>query len=201
MMKKISVLCFLLVLLLLPNSVLAINEVNIYFFHSNSCDICNQERIYLEALKQRYPNMRVYSYEISDSANQELMQKAKSLYQETRSGVPYTIIGDSSYLGFSQNNKALFQRKVYEYSKNAYTNKLGQELGITYRNDLEGEVLEYKNNEDYQIEETSGNTHNTTPIKTQKDRLNRISIYLIGAGVILAIVAVVIHIVEKGKRV
>ena len=200
MMKKICVLCFLL-LLLLPNNVLAINEVNIYFFHSKSCDICNQERIYLEALKKRYPNMRVYSYEISDSTNQELMQKAKSLYQETRSGVPYTIIGDSSYLGFSQSNKALFQKKVYEYSKNAYANKLGQQLGIPYRNDLEGEVFEYKNNEDYQIEESSGNTHNKTPIKTQKDRLNKISIYLIGAGVVLGIVAVVIHIVEKRKRV
>lgn len=196
-MKKLSVLCFLLVLLLLPNNVLAINEVNIYFFHSNDCDICNQERIYLEALKQRYPNMRVYSYEISDQSNYDLMQKAKNLYQETRSGVPYTVIGDSSYLGFSQNNKALFQKKVYEYSKIAYANKLGQELGITYRNDLEGEVVEYKNNDDYQIEETSGNSHQTTPIDNKNKKIDQVSIYLIGAGVTLSIIALIIYWFEK----
>lgn len=196
-MKRIGLICFLFLLLWIPNKVFAINEVNIYFFHSNSCDICNQERVYLDALKKRYPNMRVYSYEISDSSNFELMQKAKSIYQETRSGVPYTVIGDSSYLGFSQNNKALFQRKVYEYSKNAYTNKLGKELGISYRNDLEGEVVEYKNNEDYQIEETSGNTHVTTPIKSQQDKIDRVSIYLIGSGVILSIIAFIIYLFEK----
>lgn len=196
-MKGISVLCFLFLLLFLPNNVLAINEVNIYFFHSSSCDICNQERVYLEALKRRYPNMRIYSYEISELSNYDLMQKAKNIYQENRSGVPYTVIGDSSYLGFSQNNKALFQKKVYEYSKNAYINKLGKELGITYRNDLEGIVEEYKNNEDYQIEEVSGNPHKTTPINNKNKKIDQVSIYLIGAGVVLSIIALIIYWFEK----
>lgn len=196
-MKRIGLICFLFLLLWIPGKVFAINEVNIYFFHSNSCDICNQEKIYLEALKQRYPNMRIYSYEIHDSVNFELMQKAKKLYQETRSGVPYTVIGDSSYLGFSQNNKALFQRKVYEYSKNAYENKLGKELGVSYRNDLEGTVEEYKNNDSYQIEETSGNSHKTTPINNKNKKIDQVSIYLIGAGVTLSIIALIIYWFEK----
>ena len=99
-MKRLNFICLLLLLLIVPNHVLAVNEVNVYLFYQDSCDICKQEKVYLEALKERYPNMRVYSYEVGDSSNYEMMQKAKNLYQETRSGVPFTVIGDSSYLGY-----------------------------------------------------------------------------------------------------
>ena len=201
-MKKIWIGCFLLLLLLIPNNVYAINEVNVYFFHSDSCDICSQEKVYLEALQKRYPNMRIYSYEISENNNNELMQKAKALYNESRTGVPYTVIGDSAYLGFSQANKALFQKKVYEYSNKSYQNKLGQELGISYRNDLEGEVEEYKDNDQYQIEESSGIVRepSTTETKDGYDKY-KISFYLVGAGLILAVIAFIIHILEKRGRI
>lgn len=201
-MKKLKMILLILVLLIIPIKTFAINEVNIYFFHSDTCDICEQEKIYLEALKKRYPNMRVYAYEVSDSVNNELMLKAKKLYNKTSNGVPFTVIGDSAYLGFNQNNKALFQRKVYEYSKKAYENKLGKELGINYRNDLEGEVQEYKNNDSYTIEETSGITHVTTNNQTKPsyDKY-KISLYLITSGVALAIIAYIIHILEKRGRI
>lgn len=200
-MKRLKFICLLLLLLIVPNHVLAVNEVNVYLFYQDSCDICKQEKIYLEALKERYPNMRVYSYEVGDSSNYEMMQKAKNLYQETRSGVPFTVIGDSSYLGFSQNNKALFQKKVYEYSKTKYENKLGNLLGISYRNDLEGEVKEYTKNDDYKIEETSGKPNTTTTNKKSGYDKYKVSIYLIASGVILAIVAYFIHILEKRGRI
>lgn len=201
-MKKIKIILLLLVLLIIPTNTFAINEVNIYFFHSDTCDICKQEKIYLEALKKRYPNMRVYSYEVSDSYNNNLMLKAKNLYNKTSSGVPFTVIGDSAYLGFNQSSKALFQKKVYEYSKNAYENKLGKELGINYRNDLEGEVEEYRNNDSYQIEESSGiiNTPTSNQNKTSYDKY-KISMYLITAGVVLATIAYIIHILEKRGRI
>ena len=146
--------------------------------------------------------MRIYSYEIHESNNNELMLKAKNLFKETRTGVPYTVIGDSAYLGFAQNSKALFQKKVYEYSKNSYQNKLGQELGISYRNDLEGEVKEYKNNDQYQVEEYSNNTpSSTTTTKSSTYDKYKISIYLIAAGVILALIAYFIHLLEKRGRI
>lgn len=200
-MKRIVFLIFMLLVLVIPNNVLAINEVNVYFFHSDDCSICSQEKIYLEALKQRYPNMRIYSYEISDNNNYELMQEAKNLYQETRTGVPYTVIGDSAYLGFSQNSKALFQKKVYEYSKNAYNNELGKKLGISYRNDLEGEVVEYKDNDQYQIEESSNNTSHSSSTKTNNYDKYKISICLVVVGFVLALIAYVIHRLEKRGRI
>ena len=68
-MKRLNFICLLLLLLIVPNHVLAVNEVNVYLFYQDSCDICKQEKVYLEALKERYPNMRVYSYEVGDSSN------------------------------------------------------------------------------------------------------------------------------------
>lgn len=199
-MKNKWLFCLLLLMLLIPSNVFATNEVNIFFFHSSSCDVCNQEKVYLEALKQRYPNMRVYSYEINDSSNNELMLKAKNMYNETRSGVPYTVIGDSAYLGFSQANKALFQRKVYEYSKNSYQNKFGRELGISYRNDLTDEVKDYKNNDQYQIEESSGNIRKPSKIKKSGYDKYLVTIILVSAGVVLAIIAFIIRLMEKRGR-
>ena len=193
--------CFLSLLLLIPNSVFAINEVNVYFFHSNDCDICVQEKVYLEALQKRYPNMRIYSYEISENNNNALMLQAKELYNVTRTGVPYTVIGDSAYSGFSQTSKALFQKKVYEYSKNSYQNKLGMQLGISYRNDLEGEVQEYKDNEQYQIEESSGVVREPSKIKENGYDKYKVSFYLVGAGLILSVIAFVIHTIEKRGRI
>lgn len=197
-MKKLKFILLVILLLIIPNSVLALNEVNIYFFHSDTCDICRQEKIYLDALKQRYPNMRIYSYEISSSTNRELMANAKQMYNQTSNGVPFTVIGDTAYLGFSQSKKALFQKSVYEYSNKKYQNKLGNSLGISYRTDLEGKVEEYKDNADYQIEESSGNPR--VPVKEKKgyDKY-KVTLYLVGAGAGLALLAGIIYIVERKK--
>lgn len=204
-MKKIKMFLLLFLLLVIPTNTWAINEVNIYFFHSEKCDICKQEKIYLEALTQRYSNMRIYYYEINDSNNYQLMQKAKNMYNITSNGVPFTVIGDKAYLGFSQTKKALFQKAVYEYSKTTYNNKLGKELGISYRTDLEGEVIEYKDNDDYQIEETSGknnetsSTNNTNNSKPAFDKY-KVSFYLVTTGVVLSFIAYIIYMLEKRGR-
>ena len=197
-MKKLLTIFIFSILLLIPTKALAINEVNIFLFYKENCNICDQEKIYLQALQKRYPNMRIYSYNVDDIDNYNLMSKAKSIYNQKGDGVPFTVIGDKAYLGFSQGKKALFQKYVYEYSKKSYTNKLGKELGITYRNDLEGTVEEYKNNDSYQIEESSGRV--PTPIKKDNgyDKY-KVTIYLVGAGISLALIAGIIYMVDRKR--
>ena len=195
-MKKLLFCLLVYFVLLIPINAFAINEVNIYLFHSDSCDFCKQEKVYLEALKQRYSNIRVYSYEISDPFNKSMMEEAKAMYGFTEPGVPFTVIGDSAYLGFSQAKKAVFQNKVYEYSKNSYQNKLGQRLGISYRNDLEGEVEEYKDNNEYQIEESSGIVREPTKSTSNYDKYKS-SIYLVSIGLILIFMYFIIRYLER----
>lgn len=201
-MKKIIILTLALITFVLPSNIYAMNEVNVYFFYSNDCNFCSQENAFLEALKQRYPNMRIYKYEVSGDANYSLMKQAKELYNIKDSGVPFTIIGDTTYLGFSQSKKSGMQKEVYRYSKEKYDNKFGTNiLNIGYRTDLEGEPTEYKDNDDYQIEETG-------PMKTASPSKNNLSlsgkykssIILISIGVILGMIALVLSLLERRKR-
>lgn len=202
-MKKRWFLIFSFFLWILPIQTFAMNEVNVYFFYSDDCNFCSQEKAYLEALKQRYPNMRIYKYETSGDANLALMNQAKALYGVTESGVPFTIIGDTTYLGFSQGKKSQMQKSVYEYSTKAYDNKFGTSvLQIGYRTDLEGTPTEYKDNSDYVIEESG--PMQTASTKKEGKPLNgkyRASIILVSVGVITGLTALLISIYERRHRI
>ena len=202
-MKKILITSLLFLILLIPNSVYALNEVNVYFFHSSSCNICEQERIFLKALQQdRYPNIRIFDYEISDPDYYNLMLQAKALFNEKGEGVPFTVIADTPYYGFNQGIKGAFQRTIYKASVNKYENKFGQKIGETYRTDLQGTVQEYKANSNYTVEETSGKVHE--PTKTPKEKTSiyikyRNSFILISAGAVLLVIFIILSIKEFRK--
>ena len=202
-MKKIFYILILFLLILIPGNCYAtINEVNVYFFHDTDCSICEQERVYLQALqKDRYPNMRIYSYEINSNNNKELMEKAKKMFGITKTGVPFTVVGDKALIGFTQGMKGEFQHAVYTYSKTAYTNKLGKELGITYNNKLEGTVKEYKEKDNYVVEETSGKPHKTSADYNKEEEFKKYqtSIILISVGVLLLVIYIVLKIRERRR--
>ena len=201
-MKKIFFISMLLLIMVIPSSCFAMNEVNVYFFHSKDCNICEQERVYLQALKKdRYPNMRIYAYEIGTQTNYDLMERAKKLYNESRTGVPFTIVGDKVFYGFSQGSKSQIQQAVYNYSINSYQNKLGNELGISYSKDLQGEVKQYNEKADYVVEETSGIERKPSEPANKKFEFNkyRNSIILISAGLILFIIYLILKIRERRR--
>lgn len=202
-MKKILITCLLFILFLMPSEAFALNEVNIYFFHRSSCNICEQERVFLKALQQdRYPNIRIFDYEISDPDYYNLMLEAKNMFNEKGEGVPFTVIADTPYYGFNQGIKGAFQRAIYKASVNKYENKFGQKIGETYRTDLQGTVQEYKDNANYTIEETSGKVHE--PSKTPKEQTStyqkyKNSIILIAAGIVLLIIFLILSIRDFRK--
>ena len=201
-MKKLLYLAFLLVLFIVPSKCYAkVNEVNIYFFHDNDCSICEQERIYLQALKNdRYPNMKIYSYEINNPNNNELMARAKKMYNITKTGVPFTVIGDKAFIGFTQAMKGELQHAVYTYSINNYQNQLGKSLGIAYEK-IEGTAKEYKEKENYVVEENSGITHKNSADYAKESELERykMSIILVSAGVLLLILYIILKIKERRR--
>ena len=201
-MKKLLYLVLLLVLFIVPiNCFAQVNEVNVYFFHDSDCSICEQERVYLQALKNdRYPNMKIYSYEINDSKNNELMATAKKMYNITKTGVPFTIIGDKAYIGFTQAMKGELQHAVYTYSINNYQDKLGKQLGITYSK-IEGTAKEYKEKENYVVEENSGITHKNSADYAKESELERykVSIILVSAGILLLVLYIILKVKERRR--
>ena len=106
------------------------NLVNIYLFHSNTCPHCKEEIKVLDELQKDYPNMKVYKYEISDRENALLLNEVADLYNIKVNGVPFTIIGDKYFIGFSHDSgKATFIATIEYYSDNGYIDKVGEHLG------------------------------------------------------------------------
>ena len=199
-MKKFLIL-LIMIFVLVPSNCMALNEVNIYFFHNDNCDICKQEEVYLKALQERYSNIRLYSYETSKQENYDLMLEAREMFNDTRKGVPFTVIADTPYHGFNEASKGSMQNAVYKASNNKYENKLGQKLNISYKDDLEGEVKEYKENSSYKIEEPG--EEGTHPDYKEKDstfKKYQASIVLVGIGIVLAIIYLFVKLLERRGR-
>lgn len=84
-----------------PNSEKISNEINIYFFWSYGCPHCSQEKPFLEKLEQKYDNLKIHSFEVSNSReNANLLGKIGEELNVDVSGVPFTIVGQKYFIGW-----------------------------------------------------------------------------------------------------
>ncbi len=132
-MKKISYIIIGLFLLLIPFLVNAkdSNKVTLYLFHSYTCIHCQAERVFLNEIKDKYPNLVVKEYEISDPKNEKLMTKVKEVFNNKSPYVPFTTIGTKDYIGFSDITADLIEQSIVEYSNKDYCDLTGVYLGET----------------------------------------------------------------------
>lgn len=125
------------------------NLVNIYLFYSDTCPHCAKEKELLDEIVDKYDNVRLYKYEIGDEDNSKLLDEVASLYNTTVSGVPFTVIGDKIYKGFSyENSKVKFMGTVDYYSNYGYVDRVGEYIGgielPSYQiNDDDVEITDY----------------------------------------------------------
>jgi len=105
-MKKIflSFSLFILILgILIPNFVLAQKPfLEINFFYSSTCPHCSAEKIFLQKIEKKYPEIKINSYLSEDEKNQKLLQDLCKKYgiEKYLGLVPMTFIGDEFFLGF-----------------------------------------------------------------------------------------------------
>jgi thiol-disulfide isomerase/thioredoxin len=160
-MKKINrfLICLTFLLLLLPiNTRASSNKVNVYLFYGSTCPHCKAEKEVLEDLKDKYPNLNIYKYEVwGSSKNRKLMNNVANEMNVTVTGVPFTIIGTKTYIGFSDTSgKSEFEKVIKAYSKVAeYKDPAGKILRVTNNNSnltYEDIVSADKNGSDYIID-------------------------------------------------
>lgn len=126
-------LTFLLLILALPVKAQQNNKnlVNIYFFHSNDCTHCHSEKKFLDTLEVRYNNIKIYRYEIHSEENNQIRKNVQDLYDIKTNGVPLTIIGDTPYIGYSEEKSNItFIKTIEYYSKYGYIDQVGNLLKI-----------------------------------------------------------------------
>lgn len=128
-MKKIKILVLLITLFFINTiSIHALekNLVNIYLFYSKTCQHCEKEIKLLNEIEKNNDNVRVYKYEINNQENSLLFSKVTDMFNIKATGVPFTIIGEKTFVGFSyENSKKKFMATIDYYSKYGYEDKVG----------------------------------------------------------------------------
>ena len=99
-MKKLKILIFS-ILLLIPINISAKEKVSLYLFHSETCTHCQAEIKYLKELEKKYDNLKINLYEVSNKENQKKMLTVKEKLKIDSPNVPFTVIGNYYYIGFS----------------------------------------------------------------------------------------------------
>ena len=132
-MKKI-IKFILFLLLIIPTSTLALSKdyndyvgkyynikndekVNIYLFYSKICPHCQKEEKYFETLKEKYQDkINIYTYEVTENkTNNEIMKSLKKELKEYSQGVPFTIIGSKTFLGYDESLNERIENTIESY--------------------------------------------------------------------------------------
>lgn len=134
MLKKIKYLLFLLLisLIFIPN-VNAKEAVNLYLFWGDGCPHCAAEKEYLTKLEKEFDNLKVTKYEVwHNRENDTFLKKVLSQTNNTFTGVPVTIVGETTIKGFSLETEKEIRRAVTYYSAHKHRDVVAEIKNGTY---------------------------------------------------------------------
>lgn len=109
-MKNLKYLFVLLMLLIVPVMVYAEGEettreeVKVYFFRGEGCSHCAEAEAWFQSIEEEYGSMfKIVDYETwYDENNAALMKKVAEARGEEANGVPYIIVGNKSWNGYTE---------------------------------------------------------------------------------------------------
>lgn len=119
-MKKIkSLLLVLTILAVFPLGVFAKEKVNVYLFKREGCMYCAGALSFFESLSEdeEYQNyFNLVTKDVSNIENSNLMNKTAKKLGVTLSGVPFIVIGEQHFEGYTES----YNDSLKEAIKNAY---------------------------------------------------------------------------------
>jgi thiol-disulfide isomerase/thioredoxin/cytochrome c biogenesis protein CcdA len=92
----------------------------IYFFWGDGCPHCAEEKIFLEQMKEKYPELEVEMFETwNNRENAQLFREAADAYNIRSRLVPTTFIGDfDPIVGYSERINSEIERKIADCIEN-----------------------------------------------------------------------------------
>lgn len=117
-MNRIRKIIITALLLFIPFVVSADEKtLRVYLFHQESCPHCKKEIQYLEELKNKYSNLDVVTYEVSQNImNYNFMNRViEKTGIVTNGQVPFTIIGTDYYIGFEDHVKKSIKDSIDKF--------------------------------------------------------------------------------------
>ena len=91
-------------------------KVNIYFFWGDGCPHCESESAFFDSIESEYGDYyNLYTFETwQNEENAELLKTFSDAMEVESRGVPYTIIGEEVFTGFSESMESDFINAIVE---------------------------------------------------------------------------------------
>jgi len=108
-------------------------KVNIYFFWGNGCPHCAEENKFFQEIEREYGKYyNIYRFETwYNDDNATLMKTFATAMGDETKGVPYTIIGDQSFIGFPEEYREKMKNAIKQSANSdfdIYFDKIKPEL-------------------------------------------------------------------------
>lgn len=117
-------------------------NVDVYFFYSSTCPHCAKEKPLLEAIDQKYSEVNIQFTEVR--SHPERWQEFRQKRGISSGAVPRTVIGDRSFIGFSDRKGPLEYNQAYSGFvgyRNQIIKAIEKETGITISLSETGEIV------------------------------------------------------------
>lgn len=144
-MKKVIKLLILAFFFLLPFNVFGLEEdkLKLYLFYGDGCPHCADEKVFLDSIDDKYPNLEIVKYEVwYDKENADLLDEVSKELNIQRIGVPTTVIGEEVIVGFNVSAGGRIERAINYYIENEYEDVVEQIKKGTYVSKTEEDVEE-----------------------------------------------------------
>ncbi len=133
-MKKIkNILLFLLLTMIFPLNAFAKETPNIYIFKGSTCTYCKRAIKFFRELKEQdayKDKFNLVEYEVwHDDGNEKLEEKVAEKLNDKLDGVPYIVIGDTSFSGYVASDNENLKKAINDY------------YNAEKRNDVVGDLL------------------------------------------------------------
>ena len=145
----------LFVVLLIPNNVSALENVNLYLFYGDGCPHCKALEERLEEIKMDYPNLSIHYYETwYNKKSSKKLKEIGNLLDINIRGVPFTVIGGKTLSGYREgitDEEIIEAIEYYSVEENKCNDVVGNYLGITEENNELEDCLEVHENTNFKI--------------------------------------------------
>ena len=103
----------------ITNTKIEDNKINLYLFYGKECPHCEAERNWLKEIKETYKDsLNIYEFEVwHNKENLNTMTLVGKEFDYEPKGVPFTIIGDSYFSGFSDTISTKMEDKIKSYAE------------------------------------------------------------------------------------
>lgn len=120
-------------------------EVKVYFFRGEGCPHCQEAEEWFKSIEEEYGSyFEVVDYETwNNTDNAELMQKVADKRGEKAEGVPYIIIGNKSWNGFTES----YEEEMIDQIKSVYAEDVSDRYDIMEYIDSNKKEKEEKSND------------------------------------------------------